>query len=50
MSNTEDGIGQCPVCRYAITAADVLIRYERADDTEGIFADCPACREIVAPE
>jgi hypothetical protein len=28
----------------------VLITYERSDGTDGVFADCPACEEIVTPE
>jgi hypothetical protein len=42
--------GRCPNCGHSISAGDVLITYERNDGTDGIFAGCPACEEVVTPE
>jgi hypothetical protein len=42
--------GDLPDDSRPIGAVDVLITYERSDGTDGVFAGCPACEEIVTPE
>jgi predicted RNA-binding Zn-ribbon protein involved in translation (DUF1610 family) len=43
-------LGCCPDCGERIATAWRLIDYEKADGTEGTWAECPACGEVVAPE
>jgi hypothetical protein len=43
-------LGCCPDCGERISTAWRLIDYEKDDGTEGIWAECPACSEVVEPE
>ena len=43
-------LGRCPDCGERIPTAWGLIDYEREDDTEGVWAECPSCEKVVAPE
>lgn len=43
-------LGLCPNCSESIADRDVIIEYERDDGTTGVYAECPDCREIIAPE
>lgn len=40
--------GECPRCGTDVPAFNVLIEYE-TDDGVGMFAECPSCRDVVAP-
>jgi DNA-directed RNA polymerase subunit RPC12/RpoP len=50
MSADESSLGRCPDCGERIPTAWRLIDYEKDDGTEGVWAECPACSEVVAPE
>jgi hypothetical protein len=43
-------LGRCPECGTDIPSAWVLVEYEKDDGTEGIWAECPGCNEVVSPE
>jgi hypothetical protein len=43
-------VGRCPDCDELITTAWVLVEYEKEDGTDGVWAECPACQDVVAPE
>ena len=47
--NTET-LGQCPNCGESITAPWTLVEYEKTDGTAGVWAECPACADVVDPE
>jgi len=42
-------VGVCPSCETTIDSHDVLIEYERSAGEPGIYAECPACRDVVTP-
>jgi hypothetical protein len=42
-------VGSCPECGGDIADSSVLIEYE-ASGTESMFAECPACSEVVHPK
>lgn len=46
----DEPLGECPNCSESIADCDVLIRYDRSDGSTGVYAECPDCREVVAPE
>jgi hypothetical protein len=49
--NTDDStLGRCPDCGESISKAWLLVEYEKADGTESVWAECPACEDVVAPE
>ena len=50
MSDTAQDIGRCPNCGKRITDPWILVEYEKDDGTEGIWAECPACAAVIAPE
>ncbi len=43
-------LGRCPNCDKCITAAWTLVEYKKNDDTKGVWAECPACEDVVAPK
>jgi len=43
-------LGCCPDCGESIPTGWRLIDYERDDGTEGVWAECPACENVVSPE
>ncbi|WP_437125173.1 DUF7837 family putative zinc-binding protein [Haloarcula limicola] len=43
-------LGLCPDCDEEITPAWLLVEYEQDDGTTGIWAECPACEDVVKPE
>lgn len=43
-------LGQCPDCGQPISDAWTLVEYSKDDGTDGIWAECPGCEEVVAPE
>ena len=50
MSRNRSMLGRCPKCGEEIPSGWTLIEYEKADGTVGIWAECPACEEVVSPE
>ena len=50
MSADESPLGRCPNCGEDISEAWVLVEYEKDDGTEGVWTECPACEDVVAPE
>ncbi|MCU4750933.1 hypothetical protein ACLI4Z_09190 [Natrialbaceae archaeon A-arb3/5] len=49
MSTQHTPIGSCPRCGSTISPSSLLIEYE-TDDGTAAFAECPDCRDVVAPE
>ncbi|MFB1064154.1 hypothetical protein [Natrinema sp. H-ect4] len=49
---TEDTsiLGRCPDCDERIPSAWLLVEYTKDDGTAGIWAECPACDDVVRPE
>jgi len=47
---SNSALGCCPDCGERIPTRWCLIDYEREDGTEGVWAECPACKDVVAPE
>jgi hypothetical protein len=45
----QTAIGACPDCGRSITEGNVLIRYQTAESTPGIWASCPDCNEVIDP-
>jgi hypothetical protein len=43
-------LGDCPDCGESISPAWALVEYERDDGSEGVWAECPVCEDIVEPE
>jgi len=41
--------GRCPGCGEGISAACILVEYEKNDGTTGIWAECPTCDDVVSP-
>ncbi|WP_227739006.1 phage terminase large subunit family protein [Halorientalis pallida] len=50
MNTDESSLGRCPDCGEDILEAWLLVEYEKEDGSEGIWAECPACDGVVAPE
>lgn len=50
MPDDTQRLGRCPDCNERITTAWILVEYERDDGTEGVWAECRACEDVVAPE
>jgi len=50
MNADESSLGRCPECGEAISEAWILLEYEKKDGTEGVWAECLACEDVVAPE
>jgi len=49
--NTDDSsLGCCPDCGEEIPTGWRLIDYEKDDGSEGVWAECPVCDDVVAPE
>mgnify|MGYP000043471842 CR=1 FL=1 len=41
--------GRCPECDEDISAAYILVEYEKGDGMTGIWAECPTCDDVVSP-
>jgi hypothetical protein len=50
MNTDESSLGRCPDCDESIPSAWLLVEYEKDDGTEGVWAECPVCEDVVAPE
>lgn len=51
MSSHPDAVllGQCADCDTPIPSSQLLVSYETADGWPCMYAECPACEEIVRP-
>ena len=47
---SDTSLGQCPDCGEGIPLAWVLVEYEKEDGTEGVWAECLCCDDVVSPE
>jgi len=43
-------LGRCPDCGDEIPEAWLLVEYTKDDGADGIWAECPTCEDVVAPE
>jgi hypothetical protein len=50
MNADKSFLGRCPECAEEISEAWILVEYEKDDGTEGVWAECPACENVVAPK
>ncbi len=50
MTNGTSELGRCPDCGEDISAAWILVEYEKDDGSTGIWAECPVCETVVSPE
>ena len=50
MNADKSSLGRCPECGEDISEAWMLVEYKKNDGTEGVWAECPACGDVVAPE
>jgi len=50
MTPDESSLGRCPDCGEEIPTGWRLIDYEKDDGSEGVWAECPVCDDVVAPE
>mgnify|MGYP000733482917 FL=1 len=50
MNADESSLGRCPECGEDISEAWTLVEYEKDNGTEGVWAECPVCEDVVAPE
>jgi hypothetical protein len=50
MAGNDSRIGRCPECGEEISSAWILVEYEKEDGTEGIWAECLGCEEVVSPD
>ncbi len=49
MTTNAEPLGRCPHCRTEIPKRQLLISYRTADEEAREFAECPNCRDVVAP-
>lgn len=50
MTSDTPVFGHYPICNAEISRAYVLVNYQKADETTGAWAECPACDDVVSPE
>ncbi|QLH83784.1 hypothetical protein [Halosimplex pelagicum] len=50
MNADESSLGRCPDCGEQIPEAWLLIEYETDESETEIWAECPTCEDVVAPE
>lgn len=50
MNTDASSLGRCPECGDQIPETWLLVEYEKDDGSEGIWAECPVCDDVVAPE
>lgn len=50
MNGDETILGLCPNCSTEISETWLLVEYGKEDGTEGIWAECPICNDVVAPD
>jgi hypothetical protein len=49
MTPDEAILGRCPDCDEPIPETWLILEYEKEDGTVGKWAECPECRDVVAP-
>lgn len=42
-------LGTCPFCQAKITTSNVILKYE-TEAGPAVYAECPACRDVVNPQ
>ncbi|WP_449404584.1 DUF7837 family putative zinc-binding protein [Halorubrum vacuolatum] len=47
--NPEAVLGTCPVCGQTVANRHVLIRYAKASGDQGVWAECPGCKDVIDP-
>ncbi|WP_457769212.1 DUF7837 family putative zinc-binding protein [Halobacterium salinarum] len=50
MTTNTPVLGRCPDCGDQITQAWLLVEYETSGGENGLWAECPSCEDVVAPE
>ncbi|WP_244515110.1 phage terminase large subunit family protein [Halorientalis persicus] len=50
MKGDETVLGRCPNCAETIPETWILVKYTKDDGTDSIWAECPGCGDVVAPE
>lgn len=50
MPDDTQTLGRCPDCGEYIPEAWLLVKYQKDDGTKSVWAECPACEDVVAPE
>ncbi|MCU4716602.1 MULTISPECIES: phage terminase large subunit family protein [Halapricum] len=50
MTPDESYLGRCPECGEDISEAWLLVKYTKDNGETGIWAECPNCEDVVAPE
>jgi len=50
MTDEPEILGRCPDCGEPIASVWRLIEYETDDGSDGVWAECPACGNVVDPE
>ena len=50
MNTDESSLGRCPECSEDILEAWVLVEYNKDDGTEGVWAECLTCGDVVSPK
>jgi predicted RNA-binding Zn-ribbon protein involved in translation (DUF1610 family) len=50
MPNNAENLGRCPDCGESISQHWLLVEYETDEGDTGIWAECPDCDDVVAPE
>jgi len=50
MPTDESSLGRCPDCGELISDGWLLVEYTKDDGTDGVWAECPACEDVVSPE
>lgn len=50
MRTDEASLGRCPECGKRLPTVWLLVEYEKEDGQTGIWAECPDCEDVVAPE
>lgn len=50
MNADKSSLGCCPHCGERIPTAWLLVEYTKDNGQTGIWAECPDCADVVAPE
>lgn len=50
MSDKRKTLGRCPRCDEQIPPAWALVEYEKDDGSDGVWAECPVCEDVIEPE
>jgi len=50
MPTDDSSLGRCPDCNDPIPDAWLLVEYSKDDGTDGVWVECPSCKDVFAPE